>query len=187
MAGDDVGQLSWWDTASGKRLAATLSHRRRVTGGAFSPDGARAASVGEDGTVALWDTASLQTNAFFKGHINAAFGVAFAPDTCRLATGGGGRDAVKLWDLFTHRELVVLPGQGFLFSFVAFSPDGNWLAACNSQGQLHLWHAPSWAEIEAAEKREAADVALTRETGESGRRHESRMNEGNVPAGTTGP
>jgi WD40 repeat protein len=188
MAGDDVGQLSWWDTASGKRLAATLSHRRRVTGGAFSPDGARAASVGEDGTVALWDTSSLKAiTPPFKGHINAAFGVAFSPDDRRLATGGGGRDAVKLWDLSTHRELVVLPGQGFLFSFVAFSPDGNWLAACNSQGQLHLWHAPSWAEIEAAEKREAAVIGITRETGESVRRHGSRVNERNLPAGTTGP
>ena len=35
---------------------------------------------------------------------------------------------------------------------VFFSPDGRWLAACNEEGELHLWHAPSWEEIEAAEK-----------------------------------
>jgi WD40 repeat protein len=37
-----------------------------------------------------------------------------------------------------------------MFFFVAFSPDGQWLAACNSEGQLHLWRAPSWEEVETA-------------------------------------
>ena len=83
-----------------------------------------------------------------------AHGVAFSPDGRRLATSSVGREAVKLWDLSTHRELMTLPGQGSDFAFVAFSPDGQWLAACNTEGQLHLWRAPSWAEIEAAEKRQ---------------------------------
>jgi WD40 repeat protein len=81
--------------------------------------------------------------------------VTFSPDGRRLATGGGAdRDAVKLWDLSTHRELMTLSGQGSLFQFVVFSPDGRWLAACNNEeGKLHLWRAPSWAEIEAEEKK----------------------------------
>jgi WD40 repeat protein len=58
---------------------------------------------------------------------------------------------VKIWDLSTHRALMVLPGQG-LMSTVAFSPDGQWLAACSAKGELHLWHAPSWDQIEAAER-----------------------------------
>jgi hypothetical protein len=48
---------------------------------------------------------------------------------------------------------MVLPGQGSLFSFVAFSLDGRWLAACGSEGKLHLWCAPSWEEMAAAEKK----------------------------------
>ncbi|HSA01838.1 MAG TPA: protein kinase, partial [Candidatus Paceibacterota bacterium] len=157
LAGNDGGQLSWWDTTSGKILATTSSHRKRVTGGAFSSDGARAASVAEDGTVALWDGFSFKPiTPPFKGHMNATFGVAFAPDGRRLVTGGGtSRDAVKLWDVSTSRELVTLAGQGTLFRYVAFSPDGNWLAAGNREGQLHLWHAPTLAQIEAAEKAEA--------------------------------
>jgi WD40 repeat protein len=31
---------------------------------------------------------------------------------------------------------------------VAFSPDGNTLAAANANGVLHVWHPPSAAEIE---------------------------------------
>ena len=39
---------------------------------------------------------------------------------------------------------------------LSFSPDGNTLAATSLNGNAHLWHAPSWAEIEAAEKRATA-------------------------------
>ena len=38
---------------------------------------------------------------------------------------------------------------------VAFSPDGNVLGSVNGNGILHLWRAPSWAEIEAAERKES--------------------------------
>ncbi|MHC4692875.1 MAG: WD40 repeat domain-containing protein [Planctomycetota bacterium] len=88
--------------------------------------------------------------------MQGAHAVAFSPDGRRLATGGDGREAVKLWDVSTRRELLRLPGQGTLFSYVAFSPDGIWLAACNYwEGKLHLWRAPSWEEIEAAESRQS--------------------------------
>ena len=62
------------------------------------------------------------------------------------------RDAVKLWDLVAHRELLSLQGEGQYFMHVAFSPDGNTLAAVSLDGIAHLWRAPSWEEIEAAEK-----------------------------------
>ena len=35
-----------------------------------------------------------------------------------------------------------------------FSPDGNTLAATALGGMAHLWRAPSWEEIEAAEKKQ---------------------------------
>jgi hypothetical protein len=38
-----------------------------------------------------------------------------------------------------------------MFTIAIFSPDDQWLAACSWEGQLHLWHAPSWAAIAAAE------------------------------------
>jgi eukaryotic-like serine/threonine-protein kinase len=155
LGGDEAGQLSWWNVASGERLTARPGHAKRVTGGTFSPDGAQAASVGEDARVVLWDTSSFSQVSAFKGHMNGLSGVAFSPDGRRLTTGAGGRDAIKLWDMSTRRELATLPSEGTFFSFVAFSPDGNWLAAKSWEGHLHLWHAPSLAQIEAVEKGEA--------------------------------
>jgi WD40 repeat protein len=34
-----------------------------------------------------------------------------------------------------------------MFNSTTFSPDGNVLASCNSQGILHIWRAPSFEEI----------------------------------------
>jgi WD40 repeat protein len=159
VPGDRPNQLSWWSTGSGKLLAATPAHRGNVDGAAFSPDGTRVASVAEDGTVAVWNVSSFEPIATFKGHMLGTHGVAFSPDGRRLATGGSsGRDSVKLWDMATYRELVTLSGQGILLLSVAFSPDGNWLSARSWEGQLNLWRAPSWAEIEAAEASERKEA-----------------------------
>jgi WD40 repeat protein/serine/threonine protein kinase len=155
--GTQTGAVHWLNAETGELLAATSAAHRHLVGGlAFSADGTRAASVAQEGTVALWDPSSLQLIVSFKGHMQGAHGVAFSPEGRRLATSGGGREAVKLWDMATYRDLITLSGQGSVFSFVAFSPDGKWLIACNGEGHLHLWHAPSWEEIEAAERQKGS-------------------------------
>jgi len=153
VVGTQTGVVRWLSGETGELLAAPPTiHRCAVVGIAFSKDGARAATVAEDGTLVIWDPSSFQPIAAVKGHVGA-HAVAFSPDGRRLATGGGfSREAVKIWDLSTCRDVLTLPGQGSVFWHVTFSPDGQWLAALNSQGkELHLWRAPSWAEIEAAE------------------------------------
>jgi WD40 repeat protein/serine/threonine protein kinase len=151
--GDETGTVHWLNAETGEVLRTTGSaHRAHVVGIAFSADGTQAASVGYDGRVAIWNPSSRELITAFKGHMLGAHAVAFSPDGRRLATSSVGREAVKLWDLLTYRELITLAGQGSDFRFVAFSPDGRWLAARSDEGQLHLWRAPSWEEIEAEEK-----------------------------------
>jgi hypothetical protein len=74
-----------------------------------------------------------------------------------LATAGGGPEAVKLWDMHTHQELITLGAEGSLTVALAFSPDGNKLLALNveANNDLHLqiWRAPAWNEIAAAESK----------------------------------
>jgi len=154
VVGTETGAVHWLNAETGEVLATRSdAHRFPVIGIAFSADGAQAASVGWDGRLAIWNPSSRELMTSFKGHMLGAHAVAFSPDGRRLATSSVGREAVRLWDLSTHRELITLAGQGSNFRYVAFSPDGRWVTACSEEGKLHLWRAPSWAEIEAAEKK----------------------------------
>jgi WD40 repeat protein len=149
----ETGAMHWLNAETGELLTPTTGGL--VTGQvAFSGDGSYLASTSGYGTVALWDPSSFGVVTSFRAHLLGAHGVVFSPDGRRVATGGGtSRDAVRLWDLLTRRELLTLPGQCAVSVFLAFSNDGRWLAACGRGGELNLWHAPSWEEIEAEEKR----------------------------------
>ncbi|MEJ2705403.1 MAG: WD40 repeat domain-containing protein [Sedimentisphaerales bacterium] len=152
--GTGSGNVCWLDAETGE-LLETKSGGQRTMQVTFSGDGSRLASASVYGTVALWDPSSFTLVTLFRAHLLGAQGVVFSPDGKRLVTGGGtSQDAVRLWDLSTYRELITLPGKSTVFRFVVFSPDGRWLAACSeSEGDLYLWCAPSWEEIEAEEKR----------------------------------
>jgi eukaryotic-like serine/threonine-protein kinase len=150
------GGLTLWKAASDWSPARLAAHRRSVTGAAFTPDGRIMATGGEEGLAKLWDVATHRELVRFKGHLKSVQAVAISPDGGRLATGGGGSEAVKLWDIQTHQELITLAGEGSLTTFLRFSPDGNKLIALNLDSdyklRLQIWRAPSWKQIEAAEK-----------------------------------
>jgi WD40 repeat protein len=52
--------------------------------------------------------------------------------------------------------LATLEGHKAEISQLAFTPDGDHLVSV-SKDQLRVWRAPSWAEIEAAEKKSRLD------------------------------
>jgi WD40 repeat protein len=60
-------------------------------------------------------------------------------------------EALRLWDVEGHQQLLTLEGEGAEFNASAFSPDGNVLGSMNTKSLLHFWRAPSWAEIRAVE------------------------------------
>jgi WD40 repeat protein len=124
----------------------------------FSPDGSRLAISSRLGYARVWDTAAWREEATLSGFLNSVNSVAFSPDGQRLATSGSNpEDAVRLWDVDSWQELLSLEGAGSLFGLTAFSPDGNAIGILSGDGILHVWRAPSWAEINAAEAKEKAE------------------------------
>ena len=83
--------------------------------------------------------------------------MAFAPDGTRLAVSSNGHETLKLWSVESHQEVLTLESQESRFVFSAFSPDGNMLGALSGAGYLHLWRAPTWAEIAEIEEAEKAE------------------------------
>jgi serine/threonine protein kinase/WD40 repeat protein len=116
-----------------------------------SPDGRLGAATFEEGFIRVWDMESEEPLQMMRVFLQSPHCVVFSPDSRRLAAGSGGREAVKLWETVTWQEVLTLAGEGTMFRFVAFSPDGQILMARNDQGLLHIWSAPSLETIEKAE------------------------------------
>ena len=124
----------------------------------FSPDGKLFAAASGQGFAKLWEATTLQEVATLRGVLLGVHSVAFSPDGRRLAIDSSGIEAIQLWDVESSQELLTLEGVGSVFCRTAFSPDGNVLGSRNDAGLLHLWRAPSWEEIAAAEAKEKTET-----------------------------
>lgn len=149
--GYDNGTLKVFRWPSGTQEWAT-----NVSGSifnvSFSRDGRLLATPRLSGTAQVWDVAARKPIAVLRGHAGMVPGAAFLPDGRRLVTGGtSARDAVKVWDLQTEREVLSLKADGYYFLHVACSPDGSTVTATSFNGTAHFWRVPSWEDIQAAE------------------------------------
>lgn len=149
-----TGASSLRDLASGRGADLKLD-LRWAYGAAISPDGKTFAAASWLGYTRLWETATWQQITNLRSFQLAFHSVAFSSDGTRLMTGSNGQLAVQLWETESYQQLLALEGQGSLFSTPTFSPDGSSLGSMSQGGLLHLWRAPSMAEIQAAEAAKA--------------------------------
>jgi eukaryotic-like serine/threonine-protein kinase len=151
------------ELATGRVTLLPANTRESADAGAgFSPDGRWFAGGSALGFVDIIDVASWQKVTTLTGVMAGMYRPTFSVDGTRLIVGSSGQEAVTLWDVAGFERLLTLPAGGSVIGVVGFSPDGNLLVArsgqgamdyvANDGGTLYVWHAPSWAEIEAGEK-----------------------------------
>jgi len=140
-SGTEAWMVCIWDVAAHHASNRPLSgHSGPVSCVVFSRDSSRLASASYDKTVCLWDPTSGQQVIVFRQHAEWVNRLAFSPNGQILAAVSED-ETIGLWKSITGqavREPFKLSGA----SDVAFSPDGNMIAAAFDDGVI-LWQSQS--------------------------------------------
>ena len=80
------------------------------------------------------------------GHSRSITSVAFSPDG-RLAVSGSDDSTLKLWEVFTGREVRTFQGITANVTAVAFSPDGSLVLSGHNDGTLAFWEVSTGQKI----------------------------------------
>ena len=83
-------QVHLIDAVSGKRISTLKGHSKSVNAIAFTPDGKRVVTAGQDATIRIWNPRSGNLIATLRGHAKSVTRVAFSPDGRQI--GSANRD-----------------------------------------------------------------------------------------------
>jgi WD40 repeat protein/serine/threonine protein kinase len=129
------GEIRIWDVATGKertQFAVGFEPDCAV----FTPDGEQLI-VGGRG-FRFWDTHMGQPATEFLGQPAKSLSMAITPDGRTVITGNDDK-TVRLWDVASRRERLVLPGHRHFVWRTAVSPDGRTLASGSWDKTVKLW------------------------------------------------
>lgn len=106
---------------------------------AWSPDGRRLASGGDNQTVKIWDVSSGNLSLRLSGHGDFVEGVAWSPDGFSLASASADQK-IFIWDaLQGGAPQFTLTGHTDTVYAVAWSPDGRMVASASADKTVRVW------------------------------------------------
>jgi WD40 repeat protein len=137
--GQQDGEITLWDPATGHKRATLDGHRAFVASLAFSPDGTTLASSAGDHSVRIWDLPNRRQRSLLNGQTATFADLEFSPDGHFLVLGDHVSPVVRLWDIQAEKLHASLRGPSGAVVAVAISPDGDTLAAADFKGQITFW------------------------------------------------
>ncbi len=108
-------------------ITTLTGHRNYVAACAFSPDGRRLVTAGNDGSILLWDTTRWKRLRKMGQEHTPVTSLAFSPDGRWLAAAEVGD--IHLWNTATWAEVAISQPDVEETTCLAFSPDSLLLAA----------------------------------------------------------
>ncbi len=140
-AGQD-GTLRFWDLATTEPRLTISAHAEPVRGIVYASHGNLLVSCGLDKRIRLWDPTDGADQGELEGHERGVEALAVSPDGQRLASAGN--DAtLRIWDLKQRSQTRSVGLGNARMVCVAFSGDGEFVAAGDIHGKVILHHLPS--------------------------------------------
>ncbi len=146
--GEPDGAIRVIDLSAGRATLASGGNTKLVVGMAFTPDGARLITAGDDGLVVVWDMTRRPPTvlATLHGHGGAVHGAATDGNTVYTSSLDG---TVFVWDLTGRQALghqfraglgdhISQQFSGLPQPYFGLSPDGRTLAAPEANGDIVL-------------------------------------------------
>ncbi len=156
MLGSQDYDLSLWDAATGKQIAAveianeaeaeqegsgttaTFTHYTTSAALDVAKQNGQLASIGGDNTALIWETDLTKPVLTLTGHEDDVNSIQWSPDESQLATASLDGTA-RIWDAQTGAELLRFEGHEGQVTTARWSPDGAYLATAGGDGQICTW------------------------------------------------
>jgi WD40 repeat protein len=136
-------QVKVWDVATAREERTLPKHPDTAVSVAVSPDGQWIVSGSRDGTIKMWAAATGREQLSLKaGSLGV---VAIDADGKRIASGSSDPWGVKVWDT-ANRNATHMMGSTGAWS-LAFSPDGQRLAAGCADNSIKVWDTATGQEV----------------------------------------
>jgi WD40 repeat protein len=138
------GLLQFWDTRTGRNLAA-LPTSDKSNALAWSPDGRLVATGNDDGGAQIWNAVTLASERDFLARPLAgwAYATPWSPDGTLIAISRG-FGLLQVWDIASGKELAAdaATTDKKQLRGAAWSPDGLHLVTGGDDGTVRLWGVP---------------------------------------------
>jgi WD40 repeat protein/serine/threonine protein kinase len=149
------GEVKLWDAATLTPLPLPLKGAtNQAVRGDLSPDGKLLAAGGRDKLVRVWNLETGEEVAALEGHTaDFIWQVCFSPDGKHLASRTWNSKSldsceIKIWDLDTRKAIVSIDNLRAVGGrALAFTRDGERLAAGNGPNLVNVWDAASGREL----------------------------------------